>query len=82
MNQYWFIAFIIWTVAVFFGGVYVDHKFHLAAETLTAEADTKKAQEGQNEIIKFNTQIQKVYVKVKSPCLNEPVPTDVQKLLR
>lgn len=70
------------STAIFLAGMATEFKFHLAAETLQAQKETEKAQDGQNKIIDFHQQIQKVYVKDKEPCLSKPLPADIKRLLK
>lgn len=83
MNFWYKLAlFVAFTASVFGGGMLTEYKFHLASQTLVAEAQTKKAQEGQNNIIKFNQEADKAYAKSNDKCLTSTVPADVQRLLK
>ncbi len=41
-----------------------------------------KAQQGQNNIIEKNQKLEKEYEKTKDPCLDAPVPDNIQRLLK
>lgn len=77
-----FLGIIAIMAGTFVAGMATEYKFHLATETLEAQHETKKAQEGQNNIVQFHQQIQKIYVKDKEPCITKPMPDDIRKLLK
>lgn len=68
----------------FGGGVLVDHKFHLAGETVQAQTETKAAQAGEVKIIHDTQVITKVvHDAAKSDaCVGANVPASINSSLR
>lgn len=66
----------------FGGGVLVDHKFHLAGETVQAKTETKAAQAGEVKIIHDTNVITKVIHDSNDKCTATNVPDAINAGLR
>lgn len=79
MNIYFQLAVI---VAVFAAGVYTEHEFHLASQTVEAFRELGVAQKGEVALIKDTQTANKDIKDDKAdPCLNTPMPGNLDKLL-
>ena len=63
-------------------GAFADHKLHLAAETIQANAETKAAQAGEVKIIHDTQIIYKDVKNAKDKCTGAAVPDTINKQLR
>lgn len=79
MNSYFQIAIFAAALA---SGIYLEHEFQLASQTVEAYRWVADAQRGEVSIIKDNQIIAKDIHNDKDPCLNKPVPANLNKLLR
>lgn len=83
MNFWWKLSVLVILIFGYTYGVWHVHTWYDTSKQEKVEAtEVIKAQEGQKEIIKFQTQIKKIYVKTKDDCINKPIPTDALSLLK
>lgn len=78
---YKFLIYAAIIASIFTAGMITEYKFHLAGEAKQAKVETKKAQQGQNDIIKFNQELSKTDEK-KQPCYNTKLSPAVIELLK
>lgn len=81
LSQYKLYIFIALFLTYTLGVWHVHSWYDGYKNEKVAVAQVEKAQDGQNKIIEFHQQIEKVYVKVKEPCLDTTIPPDINGLL-
>ena len=74
MNQWWFLAFIVWSLAVATGG-YQAEKWHLEAGGTKVEAkEAKNLGLGEAKIIADTSKLTTVLSHDTDPCLHDNLP--------
>lgn len=81
MTFWWKLGIATSILALYTFGVWHVHTWYDGYKTKNiAVAEAKQAEQGQNDIIKFNQQLRKT--NAKDPCLNTNIPIDTLKLLK
>ena len=75
-----YIQIALFSLGLVIGG-WLEHEFHLASQTAQAYHDLSVAQTGEANIVKETQIIVKDIHNDKDPCLNDPVPADLNKRL-
>lgn len=82
MTFWWKLSIFFLVLISYTAGVWKVHDWYDGNKvTNVAIAGEQKAQEGQNNQVQYQQKVRTVYVKVKDPCINTPMPDDVRSLL-